>query len=170
MKKLILVITIAVFIAFAFLQGSLLAQSTPSGGTNTQVQQPSDKPGGKNHLNLTEEQKAKIKAIKEEAKEKIAPLREQFKTEKQKLQDMKKNNAKPEEINAQKEKLKTLKNQFHSLKEEYRSKFMNVLTPEQKAKYEAKMKERLEKTKEKREEKKEHRKDHQKQKGNDTQK
>lgn len=174
MKKFILIATVAVFIAFACLQGVILAQSpSPSGDENTQVQQTpdkSDESGQKDSLKLTNEQKEKIKAIKEEAKEKIAPLKDQVKTEKQKLEDMKKNNAKPEEINAQKEKLKNLKNQLHGTIKDYKSKFMNVLTPEQRTKFKAKMKERREKRKEKQGDKKGHWKDHQKQKGNDTQK
>jgi protein CpxP len=110
-------------------------------------------------LNLTEEQKEKMKAQKETAIEQIKPLREQMMTEREKLMDLMFNpNASKEQLMAQQDKVSAIKNNMSKIRIEQMSILKEILTPEQKSKLQtlaqekkAKMKERMAKFKEKRE-------------------
>jgi len=82
-------------------------------------------------LNLTEDQKTKIKAIREQSREKIKPLFESMKVERAKLHQLKESGASQKEIDAQKTKLKMIR---EKIKEEQKANFekvQSILTPDQ---------------------------------------
>lgn len=82
-------------------------------------------------LNLTAEQKEKMKAIHEESRIKIKPLFERLKTEKTKLNQLKASNAPAADIKNQKEKLHSIKAQLKEIRKADFEKIQSILTPEQ---------------------------------------
>jgi Spy/CpxP family protein refolding chaperone len=103
----------------------------------------------KNELNLTEEQAAKAKAMREQSREKMKPYFEQIKTERDKLKQMREQNASQEELTKQREKVAALMKQAKEIHKQNLANFESILTPEQKVKFEAHKKQRMEQMKNK---------------------
>lgn len=157
MKKLIVLTGIVVFVLLLGLQGIILAQSSVTAGEkNSAALISHEKSENDNPLNLTAQQKEQIKALRDEEKARIRPLVSDLKAERQKLKVLRENNAKPDDINAQEAKIKFLKDKIQELRQSYETRIKNILTAEQRAKYEPRKKEFK---KNRKEEKREHKKE-----------
>ena len=86
-------------------------------------------------LNLTDEQKAQIKSIREASRETVKPIREQMKANRQKLNDLSANgNFDQAQVQAIAAQQGSLSAQLIVEKEKIKAQTFNILTPEQKAK------------------------------------
>ena len=103
--------------------------------------------GMEKKLNLTKEQSAQAKALREQSRAKIKPLFAQLKTEKQKLRDLKKSNASQKDIQAQIEKIKQTRGQIKNIHKQNMAAFEQILTADQKVKFEKMKKEGRERMK-----------------------
>lgn len=103
----------------------------------------------KNELNLTEEQAAKAKQLREQSREKMKPYFDQIKTERSKLKQMRESNASQEELAKQREKVADLMKKAKEIHKQNLESFESILTSEQKAKFEANRKKRMEEMKNK---------------------
>jgi Spy/CpxP family protein refolding chaperone len=84
-------------------------------------------------LNLTEEQKTKLKAQRESAKTQIQSLRPQMKTEREKLMDqMFDPNVSKQQLLTQADKVANLQSKLHKIRIENMADLKTILTPEQK--------------------------------------
>ena len=104
-------------------------------------------------LNLTEEQKAQIKQIRQAGKEKIKPIREQMKANRQKLAELSAGNFDQAQVQAIATQQGSLTAQLIVERESVKSQIFQILTPEQKAKaaeMQAKRKQRMQERIEKR--------------------
>jgi len=86
-------------------------------------------------LNLSPEQKEKMKAIHEASKTKIKPLFEKMKVEREKMKQLKDSSASKEEINAQRAKLKLIREQLKAIRTADFEKMQAFLTPAQQAEF-----------------------------------
>ena len=113
-------------------------------------------------LDLTDEQKTQMKAIRQANRENIKPIREQMKTNRQKLQTLSESGTFDEaQVQAIASQQGTLSAQMIVEKEKVKSQMFNLLTPEQKAKaaelkaqFQQKRQERMQKRQERRNAKK----------------
>lgn len=103
----------------------------------------------KNELNLTEEQAAKAKILREQSREKMKPYFDQIKTEREKLKQMRESNASQEDLAKQREKVADLMKKAKEIHKQNLESFESILTPEQKTKFEANRKKRMEEMKNK---------------------
>lgn len=109
-------------------------------------------------LDLTDEQKAQMKAIRQTSKDTMKPIREQMKANRQKLQELSANgNFDEAQVQAIAAQQGALTAQMIVEKEKVKSQIFNLLTPEQKAKaaemkaqFEQKRQERIQKRMERR--------------------
>lgn len=103
-------------------------------------------------LNLTEEQKAKSKALHEEMRAKMKPVKDKIQAKKQEIKALKESGATKDQIKAKMDEMKPLFNEAKQIREENMTKFEAILTDSQKAE--------LKKIKEEFKQKKEARKQH----------
>ena len=82
-------------------------------------------------LNLTPDQKEKMKAIHKSAKDKIQPLFECMKTERAKLKQLKTSGASEQQLQAQKQKIKSIREQIKTIRKSNFTQIQAILTPEQ---------------------------------------
>ncbi len=82
-------------------------------------------------LNLSSEQKDKMKAIHEASKAKIIPVFEKVKFEKAKLKQLKQSGASQQELQAQHAKVRTLREQIKTLRQEDFQQVQAILTADQ---------------------------------------
>jgi|GEM_PF-2922571 len=92
--------------------------------------------GLKKQLNLTEEQDAKAKQIREQSRDKIKPIFEQIKAEKAKMKELVEQNSSKEVLEKQREKIAGLMKQAKEIHKQNLENFQGILTPEQKTKFE----------------------------------
>ena len=131
MKKLFLSVILACFVA-AGIQGATFAQEHKKfKKPNHPAFSPVNNPG----LNLTEEQRAKAKEIREKSRDKIKPLFEEIKAEKQKFKEMVGRNASKEELKIQREKIHNLIKRAQEIRKQNLASFEQILTPEQKVQF-----------------------------------
>lgn len=101
-------------------------------------------------LNLSEDQKAKLKANKEKNKGKMESLRNQMKTEREKFMELMSNaNSTKPELLAQQNKVSSIQNKIEEIRIDDMITLREILTPEQNAKFQKKMSEMHAKMKEK---------------------
>lgn len=86
-------------------------------------------------LNLTKEQKKQINKLRTEKRTKIKPIFKEMKAIKIKLNELKQNNACKNVINKERAKLKPLKKQIRTIRNEHQKKVNDILTPEQRIKF-----------------------------------
>ena len=162
MKKIIVMLAVCSFIA-SNLSASVFAQNDYSQSEKpfqNRMHSNNGKftPGanGKEHrsnelgkkLNLTEEQRAKAKAIHEQSRAKMEPIIKELRAEKENLMKMKKSGASQEQIKTQREQMKPLREKARKLHEENLSKFEAILTSEQKTNFKQIKQEMIQKRKE----------------------
>lgn len=154
MKKLALILGIAMFLG---LPAASFAQVSDQAPQNGQFQGKHHFMNGErkgqglmNKLNLTQDQAAKAKAIREQSRSKIKSIVDQIKAERRALMEMRQQNATQDQLTAQKEKLKGLVDQAKSIHKQNLENFETILTPEQKTQFEGIKKQRMEKMKERR--------------------
>ena len=82
-------------------------------------------------LNLTPEQKEKMKAIHEASKEKMRPLFESIRAEKQQMKALGGTNASAENIQAEQAKLMDIKSRIRAIRKSNFEQVQAILTPEQ---------------------------------------
>lgn len=146
MKKIIVailavaVVWIGAFIAFAQTTDGTSEKRWGKGGHHR---------GGKMHrggmmfrgLDLTDEQKAQLKAMREASKPTVQPLMEAMKANRQKFAEAKKNGADEAQLAAIREEAAPIREQLKAHREASMTQMMTILTEEQKAKL-AEMKEK----------------------------
>ncbi len=154
MKKSLIALALASFM-IAGLQGITLAEGTmPIKHHKIQAHEQGVNLGKK--LNLTEEQSAKAKGIRENSRSKIKPLIEELRAEKEKYREMVKNKASKEALQTQREKILELRKKAQVINKENMANFEQILTPEQKTQFSELKKAKMEKMKQKREQHKKH--------------
>ena len=82
-------------------------------------------------LNLSPEQKEKMKAHHQSSRVKIQPLFENMKTERAKLKQLKESGASEQVIKSQKEKIKQIRDQMKVIRKSNFEHIQTILTPEQ---------------------------------------
>ena len=116
-------------------QGQQMGMNRGSGGEMRHKGGPEGMKNFMKELNLTEEQKATLKAKREAAKTEIDAIRAQMKPEMEKMMDlMHSPNSTKQQVYAQIDKVGSLKTQMHKIRAGNLIELKEILTPEQKTK------------------------------------
>jgi len=154
MKKIIVAVALMSLISanagYALAQENTLQPMKNNGWShgNKNGWQHGNKLGLKQQLNLTEEQDVKAKQLREQSREKIKPVFEQIKAEKAKMKELREQNAGKEELAKQREKIADLMKQTKEIHKQNLVNFEEILTPEQKTKFQEIKAKKMEKIKE----------------------
>ena len=155
MKKLAIILGIAMFLGLPTTGFAQTADKPQGNGHQFSGQFPGQgrpfmngekkaPPGLMKKLNLSEDQAAKAKAIREQSRGKIKPIVEQIRSERHKLGEMRQQSSPQDQLTDQKEKIKSLVDQAKSIHKQNLQSFETILTPEQKTQFEEIKKQRME--------------------------
>jgi Spy/CpxP family protein refolding chaperone len=133
MRKAIIILTLTAF-ALTNLQGISFGQTLMNSAPDANIVH-IKRQGIKNKLNLTADQQAKVRAIKEESKTELKPLMDQISVERQKLKVMLDGKADKNALHQQREKILSIRKQIQAIRKEHLAKFEHLLTPVQKAQF-----------------------------------
>lgn len=98
----------------------------------------------KQKLNLTEDQEARARDIRQHSRDQIKPLIDQIRAEKAKMREMASQNAAQADLERQREKVADLMRQAKEIHKQNLTSFEGILTPDQKTSFEQIRKQRME--------------------------
>ncbi len=146
MKKFLMILATIIYVALVGNCAFAEEDFSPGGGfkakrqemrQNFKEQTKQKRKELKNRLNLSEEQKAKAKAIREEARPRIQPIVEKMKAKKQEIMELRQSGATKEEVKNKADELKSLREQANEIRSENVKKFEAILDPQQKTDFQS---------------------------------